>query len=82
MWKRLIFLWKRKQFEERTESGSTLGSDYLYTELEAEANYILLLPHPWFKLLRKFSSQSKKEILRRHLAYEISCWFWTTGIIV
>jgi len=28
--------------------GSKLGSDYLYTELDAEANNILLHPHPRF----------------------------------
>jgi len=57
MWKRKLeeeaveavkFLWKRKHFslKKETESGSKLGSDELYTELEAEAKNILLFPHP------------------------------------
>jgi len=33
-------------------SGSKLGSDQLYTELEAEAKNILLLPYPWFELFK------------------------------
>jgi len=31
-------------------SGSKIGSDELYTELEAEAKNSLLLPHHWFEV--------------------------------
>jgi len=38
-------------------SGSKLGSDYLYTELEAEAKNVLLLPHPWFNPLLTYETR-------------------------
>jgi len=50
---------KRKRFDKISRSGSELGSDQLYLELEAEAKNpkseeaetknIILLPHPWFQ---------------------------------
>jgi len=40
------FLWKRKHLKKEAGGGSKLGSDYAYTELEAEAKNVLLLPHP------------------------------------
>jgi len=53
MWKRKRWKPKRLNFcgsgstlKKEAGSESKLGSDYLYTELEAEAENNLLLPHP------------------------------------
>jgi len=43
-WKRLNFCGSGSTLKK--EAGSKLGSDQLYTELEAEAKNVLLLPHP------------------------------------
>jgi len=61
-WKRLNFCGSGSTLKKEARSGSKLGSDYLYSELEAEAKIFYCFHISGFNINRSFKNEWKQQL--------------------